>query len=77
MHHRWIWNNENGQLIAYPKVPIIDSMTFHPYEIEIETKAELELRMFWINDINFAIANNDYLGPTAEAIYEIYKKLVP
>jgi hypothetical protein len=77
MHHRWIWNNENGRLIAYPKIPIIDSMTFYPNEIEIERNAEVELRMFWISDIDFAIVNNDYLGPTAEAIYNIYRRLLP
>lgn len=77
MHHRWIWNNENGVLVAYPKVPIIDSMTFHPHEGTVEHSAELELRMLWISDIDFAIANNDYLGPTAEAIYDIYRKLLP
>jgi hypothetical protein len=77
MHHRWIWNIESNRLIAYPKIPIVDTMTFYPHEIDIETKSELELRMFWILDIDYAIANDDYLGPTAEAIYDIYRKLVP
>jgi hypothetical protein len=77
MHHRWIWNDENGLLVAYPKVPIVDHMTFFPFEIDIETHAELEFRMFWITDIHFKIANDDYLGPTAEAIYDIYRRLLP
>jgi hypothetical protein len=33
--------------------------------------------MFWISDIDFAIANNDYLGPTAEAIIQLYNRLLP
>jgi len=77
MHHRWIWNNEGGRLIAYPKIPIVDSMSFHPYEYDIEKMSELELRMFWISDIDYGIANDDYLGPTAEAIYQIYRKILP
>jgi len=77
MHHRWIWNIEQNNLIAYPKIPIVDTMTFYPHEIEIEKYAETELRMLWIENIDFAIVNNDYLGPTAEAIIEIYKKLLP
>lgn len=77
MHHRWIWNNEDGILVAYPKIPIIDHMTFYPLEVEIEKNSELELRMFWISDIDFAIANNDYLGPTAEAIIQLYNRLLP
>ena len=77
MHHRWIWNNEGGMLVAYPKISIVDSMTFYPHELAIEDHAELELRMFWITDIGYKVVNDDYLGPTAEAIYDIYRKLVP
>ena len=77
MHHRWIYNNEGGRFIAYPKVPIVDHICFHPYEIEIERMAELELRMLWIETIDYGIANDDYLGPTAEAIIDIYRKLLP
>ena len=77
MHHRWIWNDENGKLVAYPKIPIVDTMTFHPHEAAIEKYAELELRIYWKEDIDFAIANDDYLGPTAAAIYDIYRRLVP
>lgn len=77
MHHRWIFNNENSLLVAYPKIPIVDHITFYPNEFLIEERAEMELRMFWIETIGFTIANNDYLGPTAEAIYDIYRKLLP
>ena len=52
-------------------------MTFYPLEFLIEKRAEYELRMFWITDITYGIANNDYLGPTAEAICDIYRKLLP
>ncbi len=77
MHHRWFFNIENNYLVAYPKIPIVDHITFHPHELIIEERAELELRMFWIGKIDFSIANNDYLGPTAEAIVDIYRKVLP
>jgi hypothetical protein len=77
MHHRWIFDNENSLLVAYPKIPIIDHMTFHPHELVVEERAEMELRMLWITDIAFTVANNDYLGPTAEAICDIYRRLLP
>jgi hypothetical protein len=77
MHHRWIFDNENSLLVAYPKIPIIDHMTFHPHELVVEERAEMELRMLWITNIAFTVANNDYLGPTAEAICDIYRRLLP
>lgn len=77
MHHRWIWNIENNRLIAYPKISALENMMFYPHEVYIETRAESELRMFWIDTIDFAVVNNDYLGPTADAIYNIYRKLLP
>lgn len=77
VHHRWIFNNRDNILVAYPKISILDTMLFYPYEIEVEKYAETELRMFWINTIDFTVANNDYLGPTLEAVIDIYKQLLP
>jgi len=35
------------------------------------------LRLFWKDSIDFRVINNDYLGPTAEAVVEMYKNLIP
>ncbi len=77
IHHRWIFDHKNGELVAYPKMGLLENMTFFPYGNEIESKADTELRMFWKDSINFSVINNDYLGPTREAVLEMYQQLLP
>jgi len=77
IHHRWIWDNKDGKLIGYPKINLIESLTYYPHGKDIEAKANLELRLFWKDGIDFEIINNDYLGPTKEAVVEMYQNLMP
>jgi len=77
IHHRWIFDQKNGSLLAYPKISLLENMTFYPYGKTIEQNANLELRIWWKDTIKFEIINNDYLGPTKEAVVEMYKNLMP
>lgn len=77
IHHRWIFDHKNGELIAYPKISLLETMTFYPHGKVIEKNADQELRIFWKDTINFSIVNNDYLGPTKEAVVDMYKNLMP
>ena len=77
IHHRWIWDNKDGKLMGYPKINLIESLTYYPHGKDIESKANLELRLFWKDSIEFEIINNDYLGPTKEAVVEMYQNLMP
>lgn len=77
IHHRWIFNSRDGVLVAYPKIGLLENMTFFPYGKEVEEKADTELRIFWKEDIRFEVINNDYLGPTREAVIDMYQKLMP
>lgn len=77
IHHRWIWDHRNGKLVGYPKINLIEGMTFYPHGALIESRANTELRMFWKDTIEFEIINNDYLGPTAEHVVDMYKNLLP
>lgn len=77
IHHRWIWNDVNGKLIAYPKLNLIETLTFFPHGEMIENKADTELRIFWKDTIDFEVINNDYLGPTKEAVVGMYQNLIP
>jgi hypothetical protein len=63
--------------VGYPKINLIETMTWHPHGVTIEKNAGTELRMFWKDSIEFEIINNDYLGPTAEAVVDMYKALLP
>jgi len=77
IHHRWIFDNKDGILTAYPKINLIESLTWFPHGTTIEEEAHTELRLFWKDSIDFRVINNDYLGPTAEAVVEMYKNLIP
>jgi hypothetical protein len=77
IHHRWIWDIKDGKLVGYPKINLIESLTFYPHGYDIELKADTEVRMFWKDSIDFEIINNDYLGPTAEAVVDMYRNLFP
>lgn len=77
IHHRWIFDNKDGILTAYPKINLIESLTWYPHGETIEANAYQELRMFWKENIEFRVINNDYLGPTSEAVVEMYKNIMP
>lgn len=76
-HHRWIFNNENNQLVLYPKINLIEYMIpYNEYEDNIKKYKSTELRMVWQDEIDFKIINNDYLGPTFEDVVSMYHGLV-
>ena len=77
IHHRWIWDQRDGKLVGYPKINLIETLTFYPHGETIESKADTELRIFWKDSIEYEIINNDYLGPTSEAVIDMYRQLLP
>jgi hypothetical protein len=77
IHHRWIFDSRDGKLVAYPKISLIETLTWFPHGLKIEEQANTELRLFWKDNIDFEIINNDYLGPTREAVIEMYQNLIP
>jgi len=76
IHHRWIWNNINNKLIGYPKINLIEYINYGEFEKIIDRDWKTELRMFWKNDIEYSLINNDYLGPTREAVIDMYVNLI-
>jgi hypothetical protein len=77
IHHRWIFDHRGGKLVAYPKINVIENLTYYPHGIEIERNAGTELRMFWKDSIEYEIINNDYLGPTDTDVIRMYQQLLP
>jgi hypothetical protein len=69
IHHRWIFNKENDEFVAYPKLVFIEhidlsNMNFRP---------EKDLRFFWKDSFEMKVINNDWLGPTDSAVCNLYK----
>jgi hypothetical protein len=76
IHHRWIWNNNNNKLVGYPKINLIEYINYGDFETVINRDWKTELRMFWKDDIDYSLINNDYLGPTREAVIDMYVNLI-
>ena len=78
VHHRWIFDAEDNNLVLYPKINLIEYMNAYneKYQSHIEPMKDTELRLLWVDQIDFRIANNDYLGPTFEHVVNLYEHLL-
>ena len=77
-HHRWIFDNKNNTLLAYPKINLIEYMSpYQEMDKLIQDNSHLELRIFWKDDIVFEVINGDYLGPTFQDVINMYHGLMP
>jgi len=77
-HHRWIFDHKDNNLIAYPKINLIEYMTpYQEMDEIIQKNSFLELRLFWKDAIDFEVINNDYLGPSFQDVINMYHNLMP
>ena len=75
IHHRWIFNIENNVFKAYPKQNFLEYES-HLDEIADKHKTEnAELQIFWENEVDLKIVNDDFLGPSVDSVKEYYKDL--
>jgi hypothetical protein len=70
VHHRWIYNKEDNKFVAYPKLNFIEHRDWS--SIVSRHHGHNELCFFWKDDFKFNIVNNDYMGPSADAVYEYF-----
>ncbi|MBI9086566.1 MAG: class I SAM-dependent methyltransferase [Desulfobacterales bacterium] len=74
IHHRWILTMRDHTVMAFPKLSFLD---FDPYfdSLTNDDLARLDEFSFWWKDrINLKIVNDDFLGPTPQAVVEYYKR---
>ena len=76
IHHRWIWDIVDQKLVGYPKLNLIEHINYGAYEEEIKRLGNTEIKMFWKNTIDYKFINDDYMGPTREAVIEMFIKLI-
>lgn len=72
IHHRWIFNYENGKVIGYPKLPFTEYLNY--LNMEVKEMSD-EFSFFWEDSCNIEIINNDFF-PSGEYMTEIYKNLI-
>jgi len=81
LHHRWIFNNQDGQCVIYPKVSYIereqkfDRICYPTWDAMLADKVE-ELQFFWKESIDYRFMNNDYMGPSDAAVFRYYDGLL-
>jgi len=74
IHHRWIYNKEGDEFVAYPKLNFIEHSNFDSITQAFDSSIN-ELCFFWKGDFKFNIVNSDYMGPNVEAVQQYFKGL--
>jgi hypothetical protein len=73
MHHRWIFNYEQGAVIAYPKLPFTEYLDYLN-DVHHDVQKE-ELSFFWSDTCDIQIINNDFF-PSEQFMVNAYKNLL-
>lgn len=75
IHHRWIYDIRSGVFTGYPKLNFLEFMpNLHTIGNPSDHVSELNFR--WKDTIPYGIVNNDYLGPSADAVRSYYLQLL-
>jgi len=76
IHHRWIFCLSKGELTLVPKIPLVDYLHLPEEETWRQDVNRMELQIHWRKGIRFAVLNNDYLGPNASAVVQMYAEIL-
>jgi hypothetical protein len=75
VHHRWIFNKEGNDIVAYPKL----NFTEHLQQLDLLASKKAidnqELQWCWQNDCIIKFVNNDYMGPDLPSVLSYYSNL--
>lgn len=72
IHHRWIFDIRNGEILALPKINYIEDEYFNKAETELPNKEELIIE--WENTIPCSTWNSSQVND--EQLKQIYKDLI-
>jgi len=76
IHHRYIYNFENGKLVGYPKLGFIEhDKRFNALSDQFKTENS-ELQVFWDNGFELNIVNDNYMGPCVSSVLSYYDNLL-
>ena len=73
MHHRWIFNHEDNNIVAYPKLPFTEYL--QSLDIVGSQSGEEELSCYWEQSCDLVCINNDYFPSEGEGI-QMYNRLI-
>jgi hypothetical protein len=75
IHHRWIFDASNNNIIAYPKINYIDSTDVFNKIAEYNHNVS-DLSFYWKDSIDISYINNNYLGPDVRSVIGYYNNLL-
>jgi hypothetical protein len=73
MHHRWIFNHEQDQIVAYPKIPVTEYLKSLDI-VAVQSSTE-ELSFYWKDSCNIVAVNNDFFPSDPEGV-AMYDRLI-
>lgn len=72
MHHRWIFQVEDGEFIAYPKLPFLEADSFYDKISNLNLSVR-DLSFIWRDNLELKIINNDFMGPSSIEIINMFR----
>jgi hypothetical protein len=76
IHHRWIFiKSAKGVFKGFPKINYIERDTRFD-KIADFSNHKYDLSFFWKDTIDFEYVNNNYLGPSVDAVKNYYDELL-
>ena len=72
IHHRYIFDIVNGEFTGYPKLNFIEYDSMFDKIAARKVENNTELQFMWVGSIDLEIINNNYMGPTTEAVKSYY-----
>ncbi len=76
IHHRWVFTIRDGILWGFPKVPFVEIDPFFDQIEKHATESNIDMSFFWHSQLNLHIVNDDYLGPSVDAVIGYYHDLM-
>lgn len=80
IHHRWIFNKESNKegksIVMYPKVSFVEWENKFDAIANQYRPDNAELQFYWKNDLEISVINDDYLGPSDDAVFGYYDGLL-
>lgn len=75
LHHRWIFNNEEDVIVAYPKLPFTEYLICLDELATSFSEEVSELSFFWKDTCDIQAVNGDFF-PSDDFALNIYSKLL-
>jgi hypothetical protein len=76
IHHRYVYNHENGVLVGYPKLNFMDFDSRFDLIANQLNQSNVELQLFWKDSFELKIINNNYMGPCVGSVLKYYDGLL-